>query len=87
MKIYDGTGAVLGRLASQVAKESLKGEEISVVNCSKIIITGNKRSIEKEFKEKRSRFGHSQKVPKKEQTVSEEESPTPVEEIKEEDKK
>jgi len=42
MKIIDGKGAVLGRLASYVAKESLKGEEIAVVNCDEIIITGTK---------------------------------------------
>ena len=64
MKVINGEGAVLGRLASYVAKELLKGEEIAVVNCSEVIISGNKKSIEEEFKEKRSRFGSSQKGPK-----------------------
>jgi large subunit ribosomal protein L13 len=64
MIVVDGKGAVLGRLASFVAKESLKGQEISVINCDQIIITGNKKTIEKEFKEKRSRIGSSQKGPK-----------------------
>ena len=64
MKILDGSGAVLGRLASYVAKESLKGEEIAILNCSEIIITGNKNKIKEEFKEKRSRVGSSQKGPK-----------------------
>ena len=64
MKIIDGQNAVLGRLASYVAKESLKGEEIVVLNCEQIIITGNKKNIEKEFEEKRSRVGSSQKGPK-----------------------
>ena len=40
MKIYDGKGAVLGRLASKVAKEALQGEEIAILNCEEIIITG-----------------------------------------------
>ncbi|MEK6817271.1 MAG: 50S ribosomal protein L13 [Nanoarchaeota archaeon] len=64
MKIIDGANMVLGRLASYIAKESLKGEELAIVNCSEIIITGNKDEIKKEFQEKRSRFGSSQKGPK-----------------------
>lgn len=64
MKIIDGKNVVLGRLASFVAKKLLKGEEIAVVNCNEVLITGNKKDIEKNFKEKRSRFGHSQKGPK-----------------------
>ncbi len=64
MKIIDGKNAILGRLASYVAKESLKGEEIVVLNCEQIIITGNKRNIEKNFEAKRNRVGGSQKGPK-----------------------
>src|SRR3990167_3371033 len=64
MKIIDGSGAVLGRLASYVAKESLKGEEIAIVNCSEIVITGNIENIKEEFLEKRLRVGSSQKGPK-----------------------
>ena len=64
MKIIDGTGSVLGRLASYVAKESLKGEEVAIVNCSEVIITGNRETIGEEFHEKRSRVGSSQKGPK-----------------------
>ncbi|MEN7982513.1 MAG: 50S ribosomal protein L13 [Nanoarchaeota archaeon] len=69
MKIIDGKNKVLGRLASYVAKEILKGEEIVVVNCNEILITGNKKNIEKEFKEKRSRVGSSQKGPKHHKTT------------------
>ncbi len=64
MITIDGKGVVLGRLASFVAKKSLKGEEVKVINCDQIIITGNQKTIGREFKEKRSRFGHSQKGPK-----------------------
>jgi large subunit ribosomal protein L13 len=64
MKIIDGKNAVLGRLASYVAKESLKGEEINVINCEQIIITGNRKFIEKDFQEKRERTGSGQKGPK-----------------------
>jgi len=64
MKIIDGKNAVLGRLASYAAKEALKGEDIVILNCEQIIITGSKKNIEKEFQEKRSRVGSSQKGPK-----------------------
>jgi large subunit ribosomal protein L13 len=68
MKIIDGKNAVLGRLASSVAKDALKGEEIVVLNCDQIIITGNKKNIEQKFKERRGRFGSSQKGPKHSKT-------------------
>ena len=64
MKIIDGEGIVLGRLASYAAKESLKGEEIIILNCEEIIITGNKKNIEENFEIRRSRVGHSQKGPR-----------------------
>lgn len=64
MKVIDGKNAVLGRLASYAAKESLKGEEIAVINCEQIIITGNRKFIEKDFQEKRERVGSGQKGPK-----------------------
>ena len=64
MKVIDGRDAVLGRLASYVAKESLKGEEIAVLNCEKIIITGNKKNIKENFESKRKRVGSTQKGPK-----------------------
>ncbi|MCK5632788.1 50S ribosomal protein L13 [bacterium] len=64
MKIYDGKGAVLGRLASKVAKEALQGEEIAILNCEEIIITGGKVAIKKAYLRKRDMIGHSQKGPK-----------------------
>ncbi len=64
MKIIDGNEMVLGRLAAYVAKEALKGEEISVVNCGQIIITGNKKNIRDGFEAKRKRVGSTQKGPK-----------------------
>jgi len=64
MKIIDGTGAVLGRLAAIVAKELLKGEEIAIVNCNDVVITGNKLFLIEEFKVQRGRGGMSQKGPR-----------------------
>jgi large subunit ribosomal protein L13 len=48
MKIYDAENQVLGRLASVVAKELLKGEKISIVNSEKSILSGNPK-WKKEF--------------------------------------
>jgi large subunit ribosomal protein L13 len=62
--IIDGKNTVLGRLASYAAKEALKGEKIIILNCEKVLITGNRKNIEKEFQEKRGRVGSGQKGPK-----------------------
>jgi large subunit ribosomal protein L13 len=64
MKIIDGKNAVLGRLASYVAKEALKGEEIVILNCEQVVITGSKRDVKERFERKRRRVGSSQKGPK-----------------------
>jgi large subunit ribosomal protein L13 len=64
MNIIDGKDAVLGRLASYVAREALKGEEFSIVNCEQIIITGNKKDIQEYLESKRKRVGSTQKGPK-----------------------
>jgi len=64
MKIIDGKNAILGRLASYVAKEALKGEDIAIVNCEQIIITGNRKNIQEGLEAKRKRVGSTQKGPK-----------------------
>jgi large subunit ribosomal protein L13 len=43
--IIDGTNLILGRMATQVAQRALHGETIKVVNCEKIVISGNKGHI------------------------------------------
>lgn len=63
-KIINGENAVLGRLASYVAKEAMKGEEIVVVNCDQIIITGDKKNIKAHFEKRRTKVGSGQKGPK-----------------------
>lgn len=62
--IIDGTGAVFGRLCSFAAKKALEGNEIIIVNCEKVIMTGNKMEIVKRYKELRAKGGHSLKGPK-----------------------
>lgn len=64
MKIIDGENAVLGRLAAYAAKEAIKGEEIVIVNCSKVIVTGRKKTTQREFAEKKGKVGHGQKGPR-----------------------
>ena len=64
MKIIDGKNAILGRLASYAAKEVLRGEEVIIVNCNEVIISGNKKYIKQNFEIKRGRVGSSQKGPK-----------------------
>ncbi len=63
-KVIDGTNAVMGRLASYAAKQALLGEEIVILNCEKVIITGNRQNIIKTFLDKRSKIGSGQKGPK-----------------------
>ncbi len=55
MKVYDGDGKILGRLASKVASELLEGEEMRVVNAEKIFIIGNKKNILEDYEKKRAR--------------------------------
>lgn len=45
MKVINGENLILGRVASYIAKEALLGQEISLVNCEKLVITGNKKRI------------------------------------------
>lgn len=64
MKIINGENFTLGRLASYAAKESLKGEEVVVVNCDEIIMTGNKKYYQAKFKEGKGKIGSGQQGPK-----------------------
>ncbi len=62
--IIDGEKAILGRLASYVAKQILKGKKIAIVNSDKVIVTGKKRKIQENYYAKRRKVGDSQKGPK-----------------------
>ena len=64
MIIIDGTNAILGRLAAYTAKEALRGEHVAIVNCEKIIITGNKAFTRENFLAKRRKVGSTQRGPK-----------------------
>ncbi len=62
MQVIDGKGVVMGRLASHVAKRLLEGEEIHVINCELILISGKRQSIMNRFKFKRE-VGSTRKGP------------------------
>lgn len=53
--VIDASGAVVGRLASAVAKRLLKGETIAIINAEKALITGNPLVTKQEFHAKRAR--------------------------------
>ena len=53
--IIDGNGAILGRLASKVSKELLRGQQIIVINAENIIISGNPEAVLERYKEKTKR--------------------------------
>ncbi len=60
--IIDADEAILGRLASHVAKTLLLGEKVVIVNAEMAIVTGNKETSIKTYKEKFDR-GHRYKGP------------------------
>ena len=53
--IVDADGVILGRLATKIAKELLKGENIIVINSEKIVVSGNPKAVFKRFHEKREK--------------------------------
>jgi large subunit ribosomal protein L13 len=53
--IINAEGAVLGRLASLVAQRLLHGEDITIINAEKSIITGSKDHILGKFEARRHR--------------------------------
>ncbi|MBT6402604.1 50S ribosomal protein L13 [Candidatus Woesearchaeota archaeon] len=64
MKVYNGEGMVLGRLATMVAKDILLGETVNVVNSEKVIISGDKTKVVANEKKKRDRKGYPLKSAK-----------------------
>jgi large subunit ribosomal protein L13 len=50
--LIDGEGAVLGRLASTLASESLDGDKIVVVNTENVVISGEKSEVVDDYRGK-----------------------------------
>jgi len=49
--VVDATSHIAGRLSSHVAKLLLKGNRVSLVNCEKIMYSGTRSNIIKEYRE------------------------------------
>jgi large subunit ribosomal protein L13 len=62
--VIEGTHATMGRLASYVAKKSLLGNKIVILNCNEIIISGNKKEIIAKWKRRVDLGGSSLKGPR-----------------------
>ena len=57
--VIDASKGVLGRVASYAAKQALLGKDVTIVNCSNLLITGERRMIINEYKTMVYRGGHS----------------------------
>ncbi|MCK4429460.1 MAG: 50S ribosomal protein L13 [Candidatus Aenigmarchaeota archaeon] len=55
MEVINAEGYILGRLATEVAVKALKGEEITIVNAEKAVISGRREVIFKRYLERRQR--------------------------------
>lgn len=47
----DGADHLAGRLSSNVAKMLLQGNHVTIVNCEKIMLSGSKKNIVKNYKD------------------------------------
>jgi LSU ribosomal protein L13P len=54
MIYIDGDNHIYGRLSTYVAKQLLLGEEVVIVNASKIAITGSRKFILEKFNHRRN---------------------------------
>ena len=52
--VYDGTGLLLGRLASKSAKAALLGSNVAIINAEKVIVSGSKKNLLSRFKPMRA---------------------------------
>ena len=55
MKVIDGTDLILGRLATKVAKAAIAGEQIVVVNCEEVVVTGKRDVVFAKYKKTANR--------------------------------
>jgi large subunit ribosomal protein L13 len=45
MKVINGENLIVGRAATYIAKQALLGEEVALVNCSQMVITGSMDTV------------------------------------------
>jgi len=61
--VIDASGAVVGRIASYVAKQALFGKNVVVVNCNEALVTGRRNLVLEKYSHMRSRGKGAQKGP------------------------
>jgi len=49
-RVIDATDALVGRMATVVAKAALIGDQIVIVNCEAAVISGTKQTLEKKWR-------------------------------------
>ena len=59
----DATNAIVGRLASHVAKQALLGNAVNIFNCEKAIISGNPRAVREKYYHRIFETGQPNKGP------------------------
>ncbi|MGC8924225.1 MAG: 50S ribosomal protein L13 [Candidatus Micrarchaeia archaeon] len=70
VKVIDGDGLILGRVASYVAKHAMKGESFRIINAEKMVISGDRKNIVAKYVKRRNMKNkanpeHSPKWPKR----------------------
>lgn len=50
--LIDAKDLVLGRMAAYAAKQALLGEKVDIINCEKAVITGARKSIFEDYKQR-----------------------------------
>ncbi len=64
MKVYNGEGMILGRLAAVAAKDALLGEDVVIINCENVVVSGRKENTFTREKVRRDRKGYPLKSAK-----------------------
>jgi len=55
----DAENAILGRLCTEVAKYLLEGHAVNILNCEKVVISGKKHSVLREYREMQKKHTHT----------------------------
>lgn len=61
--VIDGSNALLGRLASFAAKQALRGHNVVIINCNKIVLSGNPRMVTQEYSTLKKKGGSAMNGP------------------------
>ncbi|MBI2565139.1 50S ribosomal protein L13 [Candidatus Woesearchaeota archaeon] len=61
--IIDATNAIVGRLASYIAKQALLGNSVVVLNSEKALFSGDPKVVAEKYRLRKSEIGRPQKGP------------------------